>query len=155
MNKLAIFGLVFIGTICSCTNSKELSSTQSENFENVKFTEERRLNHTINLAEITIINTLADLTELYGNLQDPDLPRSAPIPPFDEKNEFILVLKPEMNANTFKDIEIENVQKSGNQLIVNYREVENAEYAENKWNDPIVILKVTGKESEIQINKIN
>ena len=156
MYKVLFLSLILVGLgVSSCSNSKKITSNQSENSEEMEFTEERRLNNSIKLEEISIINSLDELIELYGKLNDPNVPRSAPIPTFDEQNETILVIKPKLKSETFKDVEIVSIQNKDSQLEINYKEVENWEFTENKWKDPIVILKVTGKFSDIQIKKIN
>ncbi len=155
MYKVLFLSLILVGLGISCSNSKKIASNQSENNEEMEFTEERRMNNPIKLDEISIINSSKELIELYGKLNDPEVPRSAPIPPFDDQNETILVIKPRLKSETFKDIEIVRIQNNDSQLIINYKEIENWEFTENKWKDPIIILKVTGKFSDIQIKKIN
>lgn len=148
-------GLTFIGLISSCSNSKNMNSSQPQETVQIEFSEERRLNHDLNLKELTVINTIKELTEIYGELADPNIPRSAPIPTFDENSESILVIKPKLKTFTHGDIEIESVEKSNSKIIINYKEIENWEFTENKWDDPIVIIKISEKPSEIQLNKIN
>lgn len=123
--------------------------------EKIEFHEERRLNYEIDLKEVTIVNTIKDLTELYSQFKNPSVPRSAPIPVFDEKTESILIIKPKLETLTFGDIQIKSIEKSNSTLTINYRETENWEFTENKWSDPIIILRVSEKPSEIQLNKIN
>lgn len=155
VKKLWLLSLTMLGLFVSCSQSQNMSQDTSQNTLQIEFTEERRLNHEIDLKETAIINDLQQLTELYGRLEDPSVPRSAPIPPFDENTESILVLKPVLKNHPYGDIQIENIEKSGSILTIHYQEIENWEYTENKWSDPIVILKVSTKPSEIKLNKIN
>ncbi len=151
-NKLTGIGVLVLSALfVSCTPSQNMS----ENGTPVEFTEERRLNHSIDLPETSIIHTIKELTELYGKLEDPSFPRSAPIPPFDSEKESILVLKPILKELKYGEIQIENIEKSNATLTVHYREVESWESAENNWSDPIIILKVSEKPSKIKLNKIN
>lgn len=148
-NIFLIVGLMLLNLSCSKKMNPEQSKTK------IEFTEERRLNHGLNIKQATIINSLQELTELYGKLQDPSFPRSAPIPSFDENTEAILIIKPKLKNLTYGDIEIESIEKSKSKLWINYREIENWEFSENKWDNPIVILRVSEKPSEIQLNRIN
>lgn len=145
--------LILTGLSLSCSNSKNINSEQSQ--ISIDFTEERRLNHNLSLKETTIINSVQELNELYSKFNDKSIPRSAPIPTFDEKTESILVLKPTLENLTYGDIEIESVEKIKSKLKINYREIENWEFTENKWSNPIVILRISEKPSEIQLNRIN
>lgn len=149
-----ILSVILIG-LNSCSHSKKIASTQSENIENVTFTEERKLNSLIELDEISMIHSTEELIELYAKLNDPNVPRSAPIPSFDESSETIIVVKPKLKSQSFGDIEIVSVQNSDSQLNINYKEIESWEFTENKWKDPVVILKVAGKFNALQIKKIN
>ncbi len=155
INKLFLLVLAMLGLFSACSNSQNMNSSQSQNASQIEFTEERRLNHKIDLNEVTIINTLQELTELYSRMENPDVPRSAPIPPFNEKTESVLVIKPVLKNLVNGDIEIESIKKSKSKLTVNYKEIENWEYSENKWSNPIVIIKISDKPSEIKLNKIN
>lgn len=152
MRHLGLLVIFLIGFF-SCNNSKELSSSSTQNNENVQFTEERRLNSQLNLDEITVIRTVPELVALYEKLNDPNFPRAAPIPLFDEATEFMLVVKPKISTLTYGDIEIEAIQKSASKLIVKYKEIENWEFTENKWKDPVVILRVSGKSAPIELKK--
>lgn len=153
--KPTFFILVFIlvSATISCTNSKTV--TQSASKENIEFTEERRLNHTADLKEATIINTSKELIALYSKFKDPNIPRSAPIPAFDESSESIIVIKPKNFEKKYADIEIVSIDEINSTLIVSYKEIENYEFTENQWNNPIVILRISKKPSEIKLNKIN
>lgn len=144
LSFFSVFSLIY-----ACSSSNSIKAL------NVDFTEERRLNYDLNLEEVTVINTSQELVELYGKLHDPEIPRSAPIPTFDENTESILVIKPILRNLTYGDIEIQSIEKSNSKLKINYREIESWEFAENKWNDPIVIVRVSEKPSEIKLNKIN
>ncbi|SMC42583.1 hypothetical protein [Moheibacter sediminis] len=152
-NIFLFAGITFLSLNLSCSNSKNMNAAQSQNF--IEFTEERKLNHSLNLKETTIINSAQELTELYSKLRDKSIPRSAPIPAFDENTESIIILKPTLKNLTYADIEIESIEKVKSKLRINYREIENWEFTENKWNNPIVILRISEKPSEIQLNRIN
>lgn len=152
-NIYLLIGFSFLALNLSCSNSKNITTEQSQT--SIEFTEERRLNHPLNLNETTIINSSQELIELYGKLEDKSIPRSAPIPSFDGNIESIIVIKPTLKKLKYGDIEIESVEQIKSKLRINYREVENWEFTENKWNNPIVIIRVTEKPSEIQLNKIN
>lgn len=145
--------IAFLSLNLSCSNSKNMNAGQSK--ISVEFTEERRLNHTLSLKESTIINTSQELIELYSQLEDRTTPRSAPIPAFDENTESILIIKPTLKSLKYGDIEIVKIEKVKDQLMINYREIENWEFAKKKWRNPTVILKISEKPSEIQLNKIN
>ena len=152
--KLWLFSLIIMGLSVSCSQSKNMHPDASHNNRPIEFTEERRLNHAIDLAEATVIRDLQELTRLYGRLEDPSTPRSAPIPFFDEETESVIVLKPVLE-NDYGDIQVENMEESNGTLTIYYREIENWEYRENKLSNPIVILRVSTKPSEIKLNKIN
>src|SRR5690606_39197545 len=155
LSKLTIFltNILLLGMILSCSNSKKLNNNNSTS--SIEFTEERRLNFNSDLKEATIINSSQKLIALYGKMEKPNAPRSAPIPAFDEATESILVIKPKLKDYQYADVEILSIDKLNSKLIVNYKEVENWEFTEYNWSDPIVILRVSEKPSEIQLNKIN
>lgn len=150
-NSFLFLYLSIISLNYSCLNSKNMSTESSP----IEFTEERRLNHAIDLKEITLINNMEELTNLYAKLNDPNIPRSAPIPVFDENSEMILVIKPKLETIVNGDIEIESVTQLNSKIMVNYKEIENWEYKENKSTHPIVIIRISEKSSEIKLNKIN
>ena len=96
-NSFLFLYLSIISLNYSCSNSKNMNAESSP----IEFTEERRLNHAIDLKEITLINNMEELTNLYAKLNDPNIPRSAPIPVFDENSEMILVIAPSRSSASF------------------------------------------------------
>lgn len=151
MKKLSVFLVGFL-FIISCANSAKEASTNNAH-SMVEFTEERKLNHSADLPEVVIVNSLEELTSIYRELKDPDIPKSAPIPSFDPKNETILVLKPQLKDFQYADVEIVNIREEKNNITIDYKEVENWEYTENKWSDPILIIKVQGKPKTVTLKK--
>lgn len=143
--------VILFSLIYSCSNFKNMNAASTS----IEFNEERRLNQKIDLEEITLVNNMEELTQLYAKLKDPQIPRSAPIPVFDESSEMMVVIKPKLEKSVYADIEIEGVTKSNSKITVSYKEVENWEFQQNKWIDPIVIIRISEKSSEIQLNKIN
>lgn len=138
--------------MAGCANNQTKSAT--ENSQNpVEFTEERRLNLAKDLPETKIIHSMEELTKLYGELNDPNFPKSAPIPSFDPEKESMILLKPKLKERNFGDIEIIDMKMVDSQLIVVYKEIENWESSENKWNDPILILRVEGKPKRVVLEK--
>lgn len=153
MNFVKINSIFSILTILciSCSSPRIMNSE----LEEISFAEERRLNFPIQIPEFQIINSPEELVNIYQSFHNPEIPRSAPIPVFDKNSESILVLKPKLKQLKYGDLQIERVQKSGSLLIISYKEIESQEFTTNRWSDPIVILKVSEKPSEIQLNKIN
>lgn len=122
--------------------------------QTVDFEEQLRTNSDIDLPEIYAVHTVGELTEIYSVLQDPAFPRSAPIPLFDGNTESMIVLKPKLESMPFGDIEIEEVSLSGSTLTVSYREVPNWEYEEQKWNHPLLIIKIDQKPKKLNLKRI-
>lgn len=136
----------------SCANSKNNVNVKQSG-ENVEFVEMRRLNSGINLKELSVIHSTTGIKELYGRLNE-GFSRSAPIPVLENNNEFFLVLKPKLKNVQYGDIHIEKIEAKGPVLIVNYKEIENWEYAEKKLSNPVLIVKVLSKPGEIHLNLI-
>lgn len=152
MKKNFIF-LVVLFLMINCAPNQMKS--QKGNTENqIEFTEERRLNHSIPLTETYIINTNEDLVKLYSMLEDPNIPRSAPIPSVDFTKESIIVVKPKLKDFQYADIEIESIKSETSQYIVQYKEIENFEFSENKWSNPIVILRVKEQPNKVVLEKV-
>ncbi|KMQ60013.1 hypothetical protein ACM46_17330 [Chryseobacterium angstadtii] len=152
MKRVLIFLLLLIGFWggLSCTNvsaSKtgvKAESLTSENHNDVKFSEVRRLNRNIPLKEYTILRSFEETLKLYRLMEDKRFSRSAPIPTLAE-GEFLIVLKPKLKIQPYGDIEIEKIEEDKSVLYVYYKEINNEEYISNKEKDPIVILKIEGK----------
>jgi hypothetical protein len=129
---------------CIHYKSRIQESHDKENQQEVSFSEIRRLNHSIDLKPSTVISSNEGILVLYEKLRDPRYSRSAPIPMLKD-DEYFLVLKPKLSQITYGDIEIEKIERKNTVLKVYYQEVENAEYAEQKKGEPILILKIFEK----------
>jgi hypothetical protein len=151
MKKLIVLPVVFF-FMNSCAHTNRKSGSENSGIP-IEFTEERRLNHSNGYPETKIVNSLEEITKIYGELKDDYLPKSAPIPSFDSEKESIIVLKPKLKDRTYADIEIQQIQMDQTDLIITYSEVENWEFTENKWTDPILIIKVAGKPKKVVLNK--
>ncbi|MBT2620209.1 MULTISPECIES: hypothetical protein [Chryseobacterium] len=151
--KFSIISIFLFLLVFSCANYKR-NITPGKNAEKVEFTEIRRLNAEINLKEYTLINSTKGIKELYRQLDNSKFSRSAPIPVLEESGAYFLVLKPQLKNKKYGDIEIEKLEMNNSILLVNYKEIENREYAEEKQSNPIVILKVFNKPTEIKLNLI-
>lgn len=152
MKKQFIFLVVFFLMINCAPNQMKNHNGNPEN--QIEFTEERRLNHSIPLTETYIITSNEDLVKLYSMLADPNIPRSAPIPSVDFTKESIIVVKPKLKDFQYADIEIESIKSEDSQYVVQYKEVENFEFNENKWSNPIVILRVKEQPNKVVLEKI-
>lgn len=152
MKKQFIFLVVFFFMIHCAPNQMKSQNGNTEN--QIEFTEERRLNHSIPLTETYIISSNDDLVKLYSMLEDPNIPRSAPIPSVDFTSESIIVVKPKLSDFPYADIEIESIKSEASQYIVQYKEVENFEFSENKWSNPIVILRVKEQPNKVVLEKV-
>lgn len=119
----------------------------------IEFSEIRRLNNNIELQETTIVNNVKEITDIYNLLNEPNIRSSAPIPIFDAEKETMIVLKPKLKDHKYADIEILSVEYKNPKLTVTYKEVENWEFTENQWSDPIVIIQVNTKPKEIELIK--
>lgn len=135
-----------------CISTLSCMSTKESQYNSVPFEEQMRTNIETELPEVMLINNMQELTELYTQLQDPQFPRSAPIPIFDENTESMVVLSPKLNTYQFGDIEILDVKESNESLMVNYKETPNWEYADKKQTNPIVIIKVNKKAKKVKLN---
>ena len=143
---------------CSCNSQKVVAQNkimqnkivEKEKTANVGFEEMRRLNFKINLKEITVLKEFQEILDLYQKFDDPKYGRGYPIPSLQD-GESIIVIKPELKQKKFGDIEIESIKKTGNTLVINYKEVENWEYAQNKTSDPILIIKIQEKFKNIKL----
>lgn len=151
-----IFFLILILTTIACTPNS-LSSKLENSHENttpIAFFEERRLNKKIDFPEVTVVNSLVKLTEIYAQLEEPNFPRSAPIPSFDPSSESILVLKPKMENNSFSDVNVQKISLTkNNEWLVQYAYAPSEEFVQNKWNDPIIILRVSGHPETVKLVK--
>lgn len=129
--------------ILNCIHHKNgiQKSHGKENQQNISFSEIRRLNLSIDLKPYTVINSSEEIHALYKKLRDPGYSRSTPIPMV-EKGEYFLVLKPKLSQIKYGDIEVEKLERKNDVLKVYYKEVENFEYAEQKIENPILILKI-------------
>ncbi|AZA54171.1 hypothetical protein EG348_14805 [Chryseobacterium sp. G0201] len=156
LRKSFIFLSFILISVVLFSNCKNVSGViqKKQGLENIEFTEVRRLNHTVNLKEYTIINSTKGIKDLYGKLNDSKFSRSSPIPILEGENECFLVLKPKLKKIKYGDIQIEKIEAKGSILIINYRETESDEYAEKKQSNPIVILKVFNRPKTIQFNQL-
>lgn len=152
MKKHFIFLVVFFLMINCAPNQMKSQNGNTEN--QIEFTEERRLNHSIPLTETYIINTNEDLVKLYSMLENPNIPRSAPIPSVDFTSESIIVVKPKLSDFPYADIEIQSIKNEDSTFFINYKEVENFEFTENKWSNPIVILRVKEQPNKVVLEKV-
>ena len=143
--SVLIFGFLSI----ACMNTKEIQ------LKSIEFEELLRTNKAVSLPEISVVKTMAELTQLYSDLQDSSYPRSAPIPIFDEKTESILVLNPGLTSVKNGDIEIESIELSKDSFVVTYKEIENWEYTENNLSHPIVLVKVNHKGNNAKLKLTN
>ena len=98
---------------------------------------------------------MAELTQLYSDLQDPHYPKSAPIPIFDQNTETILVLNPQLTSVKNGDIEIESIELSKDTFSVTYKEIENWEHKENNLSHPILLVKVNHKGNKAKLKLTN
>ena len=145
-----LFTVLLSGLFCiGCINTKEMQ------LKPIEFEEILRTNQEISHPEISVVTTMAELTQLYSDLQDPSYPRSAPIPIFDEKTESILVLNPGLSTIKNGDIQIESIEWSDTSFVVTYKEIENWEYAENNLRHPIVVVKVNHKGNKAKLKLTN
>lgn len=138
-------GLLSIG----CMNTKEIQ------LKPIEFEELWRTNKATSLPEISVVNTMAELTQLYSDLQDPRYPKSAPIPIFDQNTETILVLNPQLTSVKNGDIEIESIELSKDTFSVTYKEIENWEHKENNLSHPILLVKVNHKGNKAKLKLTN
>lgn len=132
----------------SCVGTKE------NQYHSISFEEQLRTNVDIDLPEVKIVENLHELTDIYTKLQDPKYPRSAPIPYFDSENESMILLKPQLKYHSNGDIEIIDVLMTGSEVIINYKEIENWEYAEKNQSHPILIIKINKVAKKVNLNLI-
>lgn len=151
--KFSIFFLFALLLVLSCANYKK-NMTISKQKEKIEFLEIRRLNSDINLKEFTVIRSTKEIKNLYSQLSSGNFSKSAPIPVLESDKEFFLVLKPKIKNILYGDINVETLTTEGSVLNVNYKEIENWEYAERKQSNPIVIIKVFGRPGTIKLNLI-
>lgn len=151
MKKQFIFLVVFFLMI-NCAHN-QTNNQNGDNHNQIEFTEERRLNHPIPLTDTYLITSNEDLVKFYSQLQDPNIPRSAPIPSVDFTTESILVIKPKLKDLEYGDIEIQSILQGDTDYIIQYKEVINEEFTENKWSNPIVIVKVQGQPTKVELEK--
>ncbi|MDH6253075.1 hypothetical protein M2347_002802 [Chryseobacterium sp. H1D6B] len=151
-----LFCVLFL-LVFSCANSQNIGQARPVNkpLNEVGFTEIRRLNKVADIKEAVIINSTKEIKELYTRLDNTAYSRSAPIPVLANDQGCFLILKPKLKNIKNGDIEVEKLESDGSTLIVNYKEVENWEYAEKKQSDPILILKILNKPNLIKLNQIN
>lgn len=135
---------------CAEYKNTSLMNPKNENYQKVEFTEIRRLNSAVSLAQYTVITSTKGIKELYMKFSDTRYSRSAPIPILSE-GEYFVVLKPELKKIQNGDIEIEKLETNGFTLNILYKEVENQEYAEKKQSDPILIIKIKSNPKKIKL----
>ncbi|MET3731749.1 hypothetical protein [Moheibacter stercoris] len=152
MKKQFIFLVVFFLMINCAPNHS--TNQNGKNNQQVEYSEERRLNHAIPLTETYIISSNDDLVKIYSLLKDPNIPRSAPIPSVDFTSESIIVVKPKLSDFPYADIEIQSIKNEDSTFFINYKEVENFEFTENKWSNPIVILRVKEQPNKVVLEKV-
>lgn len=159
LNKFSFISLFAIFTLfygCNSQNSAVLiensknNKSQNDTNENIEFEEMRRVNANIGLKEITLFNNFQEILELYQQLENPKYSKSYPIPDL-ENDETLIVLKPELKNIKYGDFEITSIKKNGDSVFINYKEIENREYAQNKWTNPILIIKISDKFKTIQL----
>lgn len=147
IKNIFLFTSLLIMTF-SCVGTKE------SQYHSIPFEEQLRTNVDIDLPEVKIVENLQDLTDLYTKLQDPKYPRSAPIPYFDNENESMILLKPQLKNHPNGDIEIIDVLMTGSEVTINYKEIENWEYAEKNQSHPILIIKINKVAKKVNLNLI-
>ena len=122
---------------------KPESSLKMQN-NTISFSELRRVNSNVKLGQYSFIKDFSATLNLYSQLEDKKFSRSEPIPTLSE-NEYFLVLKPTLKKEKYGDIEVTKLEIKNNVLNVYYQEISNSEYILNKQNNPILILRVSGK----------
>ncbi|MCY1663871.1 DUF4158 domain-containing protein [Chryseobacterium sp. SL1] len=138
---------------CAEYKNTSLMNPKNENYQKVEFTEIRRLNSVVSLAQYTVITSTKGIKELYMKFSDTRYSRSEPIPVLSE-GEYFVVLKPELKKIQNGDIEIEKLETNGVTLNILYKEVENPEYAEKKQSDPILIIKIKSNPKKIKLTSL-
>lgn len=156
MNYVIKFYVFLFLTVFSCANSRKNMGLNLTNPTTslVEFVEIRRANSEIDLKEFSVINSTAGIKALYSRLNSGEFSKSVPIPVLENNQAFFLVLKPKLKYIQYGDIHIEKLEFNGSALQVNYKEIENWEYAEKKLSNPILILKVLRRPSEIELHLI-
>ncbi|MGV4414191.1 hypothetical protein [Chryseobacterium sp. T1] len=155
MKLISIMFLLFFLASCNVNYKKNTMGDFVEaRHKNIEFFEERRLNKDIELRDVLIINSIQGITELYARLENPRYSRSAPIPILEDSNEVFLVIKPILKDVLYGDIEIINIERLNDKLVVNYKEIENNEYRDEKLSHPIVIIKVKSNPKSVTLNKV-
>lgn len=132
----------------SCVGSKE------NQYTSIPYEQQLSTNVKIDLPEVKVIENLQELTEIYKDLQDPKYPRSAPIPYFDHNKESMIILKPQLKNLPNGDIEIVDIIHTDSEIIINYKEIENWEYAEKKLSNPIKIIKINRVAKKVTLKLI-
>ena len=146
--------IVMMLFVISCNGISNTNAQKTSTLEKVEYIEERRLNKNVDSKDVFVLDNMDDITAFYTKLQNPGITRQAPIPALEE-GESLLVIKPKTNATTpYTDIEVTSLTTKGTQLVVNYKEIENLEYTENKQSHPILILKIKNKPKSVILEKV-
>lgn len=146
--------IVMMLFVISCNGISNTNAQKTSTLEKVEYIEERRLNKNVDSKDVFVLDNMDDITAFYTKLQNPGITRQAPIPALEE-GESLLVIKPKTNATTpYTDIEVTSLTTKGTQLVVNYKEIENWEYTENKQSHPILILKIKNKPKSVILEKV-
>ncbi len=141
-------------SVLSCKTATSTTVQKSNAMEKVEYVEARRLNKNIGAKDVFVLENMDDITALYTKFQNPGMTRQAPIPTL-EADESMLIINPKPSAsNPYADIEVESLSTKGNQLIVNYKEVENGEYSANKESHPVLVLIVKAKPKSVVLKKL-
>ncbi|MFC6267629.1 hypothetical protein ACFQH0_04500 [Frigoriflavimonas asaccharolytica] len=129
----------------------KLNAQNVNDLEKVNFEEIRRLNLNINLKEITVLNDFQETLNLYQRLENGKYARSFPITSL-QSGEKLIVIKPLLSKEKYGDLEILSIENKEGILNINYKEIENQEYYQNKWSNPILIIKVAENYKKIKLN---
>ena len=154
LGRFSIYSIIpILAWFCSCNSAlittHDMNSHISSN-EGISFVEMRRLNKKIDLPEVSHLNDFTAILNLYKKLENSNYSKSYPIPGLDE-GETLVVLKPRLTVERYGDVEITNIQKKGNMLSIEYKEIKNQEYESEKVSNPILIIKISEKFNTIKI----
>ena len=156
LGRFSIYSIIpILAWFCSCNSTQIIAqdmNTQISNNEGVSFVEMRRLNKEIELPEVSHLNDFTAILNLYKKLENSNYSKSFPIPGLDE-GETLIILKPKLTIEKYGDLEITNIQKRGDALSIEYKEIKNQEYEIEKASNPILIIKISEKFKTIIINK--
>ena len=155
LGRFSIYSIIpILAWFCSCNSTQIIAqdmNTQILNNEGVSFVEMRRLNKEIELPEVSQLNDFTAILNLYKKLENSNYSKSFPIPGLDE-GETLIILKPKLTIEKYGDLEITNIQKRGEELSIEYKEIKNQEYEIEKASNPILIIKISEKFKTIIIN---